>query len=100
MPQGNIQQVEAYILGRNGVPVDFHSCDGGLVDLTNGMTDDQGFYIVLAPGATEGLISVKPYQSDTFKSFPFFIGRNPMLIKAVNTAALGSHVATLAYWEK
>jgi len=98
MPQGNIQQVEAYIIGRNGILVDFHSGNGGLIDLTNGMKDPQGFCIVLAPGATEGVLSVKPYQNDSFILFPFFLGRNPMLVKEVDAA--GSHVATLAYWEK
>lgn len=98
MNRDNIQAVEASIIGRNGIQVDFHSGDGGLIDLTNGMTDDQGFYITLHSDATEGVLNVKPYQSETFKLFPFFIGRNPMLVKAV--APAGSHVATLAYWEK
>jgi hypothetical protein len=93
------QHVYAHILNRNGIEVGFQTCDGGLIDLvTNGFSDPQGFYITLAPGATEGLLSVKPWQSDEYKLLPFFLGRNSVLVKAVRVDV--GNTATLAYWEK
>lgn len=93
------QEVYAKIISRNGIEVGFQTCDGGLIDLvTKGWKDDQGFYITLAPGATEGLLMVKPWQSDSYKLLPFFSGINRILIREVKVDA--SNTATLAYWEK
>lgn len=95
------QQVDAKIISRNGIEVGFQTCDGGLLSIGVGSTayeDPQGFYITLAPGATEGLLMVKPWQSDEYKLLPFFLGINRILIRGIKYDA--GNTATNAYWEK
>jgi len=91
------QEVNAYIISRTGQEVAFQTTNGGAINLTVGHKDPQGFFILLSPSATEGLLSVKPLDSDSFITFPFFKGRNSMLIKEVNSTG---HTATDVYWEK
>ena len=93
------QEVYAHIINKNGWEVSFQTGNGGLIDLvTNGWTDGDGFYVTLAPGATEGLLYVQPWNSSEYKLLPFFLGRNPILVKSV-MPNIGT-TATLAYWEK
>jgi hypothetical protein len=95
------QEVYAKIISRNGIEVGFERVDGGLLSIGAGSTaweDAQGFYIVLASSATEGLLMVKPWQSDVYKLMPFFKGENKLLITGVKYDA--SNTATAAYWIK
>jgi hypothetical protein len=93
------QEVYAHIINKNGWEVSFQTGNAGLIDLvTNGYVDEQGFYVMLAPTATEGLLYAKPWNSSEYKLIPFFLGRNPMLLKGVLPNA--GTTATLAYWEK
>lgn len=95
--KNGIQQVQAYIISKNGTEVGFHTTQGGLINLAAGFSDAEGFYIKIAPGGTEGLLNVKLFNSNDFQTFPFYKGPNSVLVKEV--AATG-HTATLAYWEK
>ena len=95
------QEVYAKIIGREGVEIGFERYDGGLLDVSStgpGKEDTHGFYITLAPGATEGLLMVKPWQSDSYKLMPFFKGENKLLITGVKYDA--ANTATTVYWIK
>jgi hypothetical protein len=95
------QEVYAKIVSRNGIEVGFERVDGGLLSIGVGSTafeDTQGFYIVLASTATEGLLMVKPWQSDYYKLMPFFKGENKLLITGVKYDA--ANTATTVYWIK
>lgn len=95
------QEVNATIMDRSGFPVGFQTSDGGAIDVSapgSSHVDNQGFYIKLAPGATEGLLYVKPWNSETYKLLPFFLGVNEMLVKGVAYSL--SNTATSIYWVK
>ena len=94
------QEIYAHIINRNGSEANFQTGNGGALVMTVGgiLEDEQGFYIMLAPGATQGLLYVKPWNSSEYKLLPFFLGRNPILLKGYKYDA--GATATLAYWEK
>jgi hypothetical protein len=95
------QEVNARIIDRGGFEVGFQTTDGGAIDVSapgSSYIDNQGFYIKLAPGATEGLLYVKPWSGDTYKLLPFFLGINEMLVKGVAYSV--SNTATSVYWAK
>lgn len=90
---------EVKIIDKNGSIVNFQGTQGGAIDVSSvDFVDTDGFRIILAPGATEGVLYVKPFNSDSFTPFPFFKGKNDLLVKAVQKNA--SNTATLPYWIK
>ena len=97
--KGRAQQLDA---GGNLASLQI-SQDGGLVDLAAGHEDQQGFYLTVAPGGTEGLLMVSlkgsdPANKPAKRLMPFFFGWNPILITQVWTDA-GNTAATI-YWGK
>lgn len=75
---------------------------GGLVNLAAGLTDEDGFYVTVAPAGTEGLLKVVLFSDDTDTAvvLPFYKGweKNPVLLKRIVVDA-GNTAATV-YWGK
>lgn len=89
------------ILNRNDAVVSLQgSKDGGEVNLTNGKSDSEGFYVVISDAGTAGTLRVLPFNGTEAVTLPFFKGyANPMLIKQI----VGDHVdntCTGVYWFK
>jgi hypothetical protein len=75
------------------------SVSGGAVNLESGHSDDEGFYVALAPDATEGVLKVTLLEGTTPVVLPFFKGySNPVLIKEIHVD--GGNTATSVYWYK
>lgn len=102
MLQGEVQNTHTEIVSRANIVETNTFGNMDLIDITtSGLVTnfDDGAFIVLSSAATEGLLSVKPWNSDDWKLLPFFKGyNNRLLVKAVRQN--GSNTATLAYWAK
>ena len=90
------------VMDRNGSIIGMQiSKSGGAINLTNGFTDTDGFYVTVAPGGTEGLIQCVPYNGDPANPIllPVYKGwaNNPILLVSVGT--VGNTAATV-YWGK
>ena len=95
------QHVYAHIVDKGGADVAFNTYDSGALTLASpgdGFTDENGFFIILAAGATEGLLYVMPWREDTYRLVPFFVGRNRLMLKSVLYNA--SQTATDFYYER
>jgi len=89
------------IINRNDDVVSLQgSKDGGAVNLTNGKTDNDGFYVVIADSGSAGTLRVVLFNGTTAITLPFFKGyANPVLIKQI----VGDHAdntCTGVYWFK
>jgi len=94
---------EVQVYDRNGQKMGNHiSKTGGLINLSNGYADSDGFYISVAPSGTEGLLKVVPFTGDPSNPvvLPFYKGfdKNPVLLQAVVNDA--GNTATVVYWGK
>lgn len=91
------------IFDREGAVVGLQiSKDGGTVNLTNGLRDNEGFYVILGTGATEGTLRVILFNNEENEAvtLPFFIGySNPVLIKEI-IAGHADNTCTNVYWGK
>jgi len=71
---------------------------GGLLNLSNGKADPEGFYLCVAPAGTEGVLLVKFKGDSTVCTMPVFKNWNPMLVTEVTVS--GSNTASTVYWGK